>query len=163
MKRRLIALACVMVMAVSMLAGCGGAKAKEFSKAGMSITLTTAFTEKEMATQTAYYESQKAVVTCLKEEYSLLEDEGMSADDVTLEQYAEAVITLNGLDSEVQTEDGLTYIRYDKSLNGKDFSYYATCFKGTDAFWLIQFACESKNFDTMHDTFKTWAKSVKFS
>lgn len=163
MKIRVIALACVLVMAVSMLAGCGSVKAKEFSKAGMSITLTTAFTEKEMATQTAYYESQKAIVTCLKEEFSILEDEGLSADDVTLEQYGEAVIVMNGLDSEVQTEDGLTYIRYDKSLNGKDFSYYATVFKGTDAFWMIQFACESKNFDSMHEIFKTWAKSVKFS
>lgn len=165
MKKRLIALTGALVMLVSLLASCGnaGAAAQEFSKAGMSITLTKAFTEKEMASLTAYYESQKVIVTCLKEEFTQFEALGVSSDDISLDDYAELVIANNQMDMDAVKEDDLTYFKYDKTVSGKDFSYMACVFKSTDAFWLIQFACETKNFDSMQDQMKNWAKTVKFS
>lgn len=166
MKKRIIALTAAMVMLVSLFASCGNAgsaPAKEFSKAGMSISLTETFVEKEMASLTAYYESPKVIVTCLKEEFTQFEALGVSSDDITLDDYAELVIENNQMDLDATKEDGLTYFTYEKTVSGKDFSYMACVYKSSDAFWLIQFACEQKNFDSMKEQMKSWAQTVKFS
>lgn len=55
-------------------------------------------------------------------------------------------------------EDGLVYFTYEKSNNGKDYKYYATVFKGTDAYWLIQFACEVDDFDKFLPDFQKMGK-----
>ena len=82
---------------------------------------------------------------------------------MTLNEYAKLVITANSLTATAAEEDGLVYFTYEKSNNGKDYKYYATVFKGTDAYWLIQFACEVDDFDKFLPDFQKWAKSVKFS
>ena len=134
---------------------------KEFSKSGMTITLTDGFVEKDLVSQTAYYESTKAIVTALKEEFSLFEQAGY--EDMTLEEYGNLVLTTNSFDTEMQHKNGLSYFTYEKSVSGKDFKYFATVFEGSDAFWLIQFASEQKNFDTFQPKFEKWANSVKFT
>ena len=135
--------------------------AKDFTKAGATITLTDKFMEQELATQTAYYVSQTSIVTTLKEEFSLFK--GTEYEVMTLKEYADLVIDANTLKASAAEKDGLVYFTYEKSMNGKDYKYYATVFKGTDAYWLIQFACEVKNFDKFLPDFEGWAKSVKFS
>lgn len=138
------------------------AKAKEFSKAGMTITLTSDFIEKEIASQTAYYESQKHIVMVLKEEFTIFESIGISTD-ISVKEYAKLVIDNNLMTSEVEEKDGLTYFKYEKTINGKQSSYFATVFKSSDAFWLIQFACESKNAEDSEDLFVEWGQSIKFN
>ena len=160
MKKRFTALVCVAAMAVCMLASCG-ASSKDFSAAGMTITLTNAFTEKELASATSYYESTTSIVLTLKEEFSLFEQNGISTD-ISLKEYAELIAYNNGFDVEIIENDGLTYFTYENTANGKDFTYLATVHKCSDAFWLIQFACESKNYEKLSKDFMTWAKSVKF-
>lgn len=127
-----------------------------FSGNGFSITLNSSFVEKELASMTAYYESQKVIVTVLKEELSLFS--GYDVD--TLNDYAELVISANSLENvDVLEKDGLVYFEYEKSTNGKDFKYLATVHKGSDAFWLVQFASESKNYDTLRSDMEGYAKS----
>ena len=139
----------------------GKAKEKDSSKSGATITLTDEFTEQELVSQTAYYVSMKSIVTMLKEEFSLFK--GTEYENMTLNEYAKLVITANSLTATAAEEDGLVYFTYEKSNNGKDYKYYATVFKGTDAYWLIQFACEVDDFDKFLPDFQKWAKSVKFS
>lgn len=159
---------CLLLCCAVLLAGVCGCgllggepAAKDFSKSGATITLTEQFTEKDLISQTAYYESRKAIVTMLKEEYSMFRN--TEYEDMTLTQYAKLVIQVNGLSGKVSEENGLTYFTYEKSTNGKDFKYYATVFKGPDAYWLIQFACETENFTEYQPEFQKWAKSVTFS
>ena len=90
-----------------------------------------------------------AIVTGLKEEFSTLEAAGLTKDS-TVEDYAKAVTTNNQKDSEIKTEDGLTYFTYTSDV------------KSNDAFWLFNFACDSSNQEKFESTFKTWAKSVSF-
>jgi len=138
------------------------AKTKEFTKAGMTITLTTDFFEKEIASQTAYYESQKYMVTTLKEEFTIFESYGMSTD-ISAKEYAKLVIDNNMIASTIEEKDNLVYFEYEKAVNGKQISYFATVYKSSDAFWLIQFACESKNAEDSQDLFIEWAQTIKFS
>ena len=133
------------------------AKDKTFSKAGMSIVLTEKFTEKEQAAYTSAYDSERVAVFTLKEEFTLQEGLG----DLSLNQYAQLVIEANKLDAETKKEGDLTYFQYTKQANGKDNNYYAYVYKSADAFWLIQFACESKYNETTTELFIKWAKSVK--
>lgn len=139
--------------------GCSllGPKDKAFSKEGMTITLTDAFTEQEIITQTAYYVSNEAIVTALKED-------GTSLGNRTVADYAKLVCTVNKLtSSEVVAKDGYAEFTYEKDVSGKSYYYYARCFKNGTDFWLIQFACETKNQSRYTPIFDKWASSVTFS
>lgn len=160
MKKRYIALAMMICVIAVALCGCFESD-KEFSKAGMTITLTSNFVEKEHVSQTAYYESTTSIVTVLKESFSSVS----GFKDYTLEQYTDAVLKANGLKAEITKYDDKEYysFTYEKNINGKDFYYFATTFKGPDAFWLIQFACTTSNKDRFQANFVKWADSVKFA
>jgi len=137
------------------------AKPKEFTKAGMTISLTSDFNEKEIASQTAYYESQKYIVMVLKEEFTIFESVGISTD-ISVKEYAELVIGNNMMATAIEEKDNLTFFKFEKTINGKQFSYFATVHKSSDAFWLIQFACESKNAEDSQDLFIEWGQTIKF-
>ena len=138
------------------------AKTKEFAKAGMTITLTSDFYEKEIASQTAYYESQKYIVSVLKEEFTIFESMNISTD-ISAKEYAKLVLDNNMLTSPIEEKDNLTYFKYEKTTNGKLFSYFATVHKSSDSFWLIQFVCESKNAEDSQDLFVEWGQSIKLN
>ena len=131
-------------------------KPKTFSKAGMSITLTESFVEQDLITQTAYYVSMNAVVTALKED-------GSSIPNYSVKDYAELVCQANGLNqSSVVAKDGYAEFTYEKEVSGKEYYYYARCFKNGTDFWLFQFACETKNTEDYTERFEAWASSVTF-
>lgn len=156
MKKRnlLVILLCAVMLFTT---ACGlGASPKTFTKSGMSIELTDRFTEKDILTYTASYQSFDTAVMALKEEYSYFE--GL---DLDLDGYAELIIKTNSMDCEVQHKDGLTYFCYENSASGKDFAYTAFVYEGEDAYWMIQFGCEAKNAEKFADTFLGYAKTVK--
>ncbi len=149
----------------AMLAVCiafsGCVSEKKFEKAGMSITLTSAFHEKELAAYTSYYESADALVLTLKEEFSLLS--GMENKSVS--QYTDMVLENNKFSAEKLTREGKAYMyfTYEKTVNGKDFYYLATTHKSSDAFWLIQFACVKEDKEKLTEDFLGWADTVVFT
>ena len=160
MKKQLsvIALCLVICTLFLTLAGCAlfEPKDKSFSKAGMTITLNTGFSEQEIVSQTAYYVSQKAIVTALKED-------GSTIADYTVADYAKLVCEVNKLDSDtIVAKDGYAEFTYEKEVSGKDYFYYARCFKNGTDFWLFQFACETKNTEEYKAIFEKWASSVTF-
>lgn len=159
MKKRLLALAVAAVAVLSLLCGCFSS-AKTFEKSGMQITLTSNFVEKEIVSQTAYYESPNAIVTALKEEFSLVP--GFSS--YSLSKYTDLVLSNNKLTATKQSREGKEYLyfTYEKTVSGKDFYYLATTHKTTDAFWLIQFACTVDKKEEKTETFLKWADSITF-
>jgi len=139
----------------------GDTKPKEFSKAGLSITLDDSFTEEEMLAFTAYYQTSRCFVSTIKEEFSLFEDAGISTD-IPLDDYAQMVmenssitplITYKGVE-----KSGFTF---NNEANGKKYFYYATVRKGTDAFWLIQFCCADTDKTDFFPRFESWADTIK--
>ena len=129
---------------------------KVFEKAGLSMTLNEDFTEKDHVSYTAVYVSTKIEVCTLKEDFESL---NLSKDTDTNE-YAKLVIQANKLTCEPTTKDGLTYFQFEKEVKGKNFTYYGFVYKGSDAFWLVQFGCESDKTEKYEDDIFKYAKSV---
>ena len=160
--KKITVLALSLVLLLS-AAGCSrssfnNAKDKTFSKDSISIVLTTAFAEKEQDIYTAVYDSVRAAVYIQKEEFELAE--GFS--DLSLQEYAQLVIDNNGIDSEISGIDGLTYFVYERESEGKTGKTRACVYKSDDAFWLIHFACDIKDYDGLSESITKWAKSVEF-
>lgn len=134
---------------------------KTYSKSGFSITMSDDFVEKELVAYTYYLESTTAIMTALKEDFSTFEAVGVSTD-ISLKEYAELIVTANALDSntEITESDGLTYFTYEKDVSGKSFFYVCYVFKGSNAFWSMNLACETSNKDEFTPKFNEWAKSV---
>lgn len=127
---------------------------KVFSKSGLSITLTEDFREEDYLSFTATYESKNVLVIALKEEYVLFEDK------ISLEEYAQLVIDVNQIDADVKKTDGLINFSYIAQANGKNYKYFAVVYEGSDAFWMVQFACENEKYDELESTILQYAKSV---
>ena len=166
--RRIILLSTVLLLLLGSLCGCLPKKmmvipdeesigeAKTFEKAGLTITLTDEFVDQ--ASQLgfdAYYVTDFCGVVVLKEEFSM--KEGMAEE--SLEEYVNNVIKNNGhTDITAQYKDGLWF--YEHSSSGGNFvrSY---SYKGSDAFYIVQFICRASDAETLGDTFYLWAQSVK--
>lgn len=133
---------------------------KTFTKAGMTITLTSDFEEEESISQTARYISKQFAVVALKEEFMVLSKFNISSD-ISLKEYAGLIIANNGLNATVQEQDGIICFKYNQQLNGKDITSFSTVYKASDAFWVITFACETQNFESTQPQFMNWAKTIK--
>ncbi len=161
MKKKIVSFLIAVTALVVCLCGFSAcASEKTFEKAGMKITLTSDFYEKELASQTAYYESSSAIVTALKEEFTLMS--GLSG--YSLSKYTDMVLTNNRISAEKHEREGKEYIyfTYEKTVSGKDFYYLATTHKADDAFWLIQFACVTSDKDEFSAQFLEWADTITF-
>ena len=131
---------------------------KDFSNDGMSITLTAEFEAMEYEGFTQCYEGKLAAVLALKEEFSL----APVLKDYSAEDYGRLVLRGNGMDEKdlVVTED-LVYFTYVRPVeNGKEYFYLAAVYRGSDAFWLIQFAAPETLREDYEPLFLQWAASV---
>jgi len=129
-------------------------ESKIFEKEGIKLTLTDKFIEKESELGFyAYYVSDFCGVVVLKEEFSL--EEGLA--DRSLEEYIGNVITNNGhTDIKPQNKDDLWFYVSD-SGETRSYSY---SFKGSNAFWIVQYLCVSSDANKLEDLFFLWANSV---
>ena len=133
---------------------------KDFSVEGMTITLNEEFSRTNYEGFTQCFESKAVAVFTLKEAFSLMP----GLEDYTLRDYADLVVSANGMSSaELKEEQGILYFAYvTQGGDGEDYYYVATLHKGSDAFWLIQFATPASNQEKLHDRCIDWAATVKF-
>ena len=159
--KKFVAALLLLTVVLTALSSCFEASAKDFSKAGMTITLNENFYEKEYVSYTAVYESADIAVYALKEEKSLFEQYGYK--NLSLTEYGNMVLEANKLTANtISRADGLSFFTYEKQANGKDFYYKAYIFEVSDAFWLVQFACMADKKDTYDSVITEYAKSIKF-
>ena len=128
---------------------------KKFEKDGFSILLTDKFTEEQSQMGfDAYFVADFCGVCVLKEEFTL--EEGLA--EKSLEEYTASVIANNGHTGITpQTKGGLWF--YERTNAGSYARSY--CYKGSDAFWIVQFLCNPSDAQTLGDTFYLWAQSVE--
>ncbi len=169
MKKITVYLQCIMLIGVMLitvfLGSCSlvGAKPETFTKSGMSITLTDDFFEDEYVGYTSCYRSQKIQVFVLKEFFGVLSSVIDSSAANALRKYTELLIEVNKSDADIRTADGLTYFEYDYADGGNNYTYVCYTYKSNDAFWLIQFAFFTRNYDSLRSTVKEYAASVTFN
>ncbi len=127
---------------------------------GISITLNEAFKEVDYNNYTVAYNSENVTVLVLKEEFSLLEGFG----DYTVMQYADMVRESNSKHSPTTVSEDEDLVSFEYGYFNKEvnmaYKYFTTMFKGDDAFWLVQFACEEDKYETLKPEMIKYAKSV---
>ena len=155
---------CLSLLLAVTVTGCGmfrdpkTADAKDFTLEGLTITLTDAFRNLKVEGATGGYQARDCTLFLIKEPFDLLEN----GENLTLDEYAELVKANNSLDVEIKTEENLTYFERTASADGVEFSYYSVMYRAPDAFWLLQFACETTDYEEYRPYFVNWAKSVTF-
>ena len=75
-----------------------------------------------------------------------------------MEEYVRNVIANTGHTGiEPQSKDDLWF--YVRDANGtRSYSY---SYKGTNAFWIVQFICDEANEDALKDIFYLWSEGVE--
>jgi hypothetical protein len=135
-------------------------EAAEFSSNGLKITLTEAFSETTVENYTVCFASKSVLVLGLKEAFSI--QEGLA--DLTLNEYAALVRQSNSEKSptEISKENGLTSFEYSflNTEENKTYRYFTVMYKGSDAFWTVQLACEESAYEEYKPYMIEWAKSV---
>ncbi len=136
---------------------------KEFTSAGMTITLTEDFDQEFMDGFTAAYKSPEAAMFAIKEEFSLME----GAENLSIEEYVDILFQNNPLTAEsvLNTEGEIPWFEYTymDPMEGQTYRYYVAVYKTEDAFWLVQFATPEAMAEEMTPQFHAWAESVSFS
>lgn len=132
---------------------------KVFTESGMSITLNEDFNEETLGGFDAVYSSDEIAVFVLNEKFG---NDGVY-EDMTVDEYCNAVIESNGKNAQPQHKDGLTYYEYDGISNdGYKFRYLAFTYKTDDGFCLVQFAVHEEMYSIYEEDIFTYAKSVTF-
>lgn len=159
--KKFLALCLSAILLVSLLGCSGSSKEKTFSKDGFEITLTGAFKETTLENYFVGYDSQNVAVIVLKEDFTLFDN----AADITVNDYAKLVKANNAArnPSAIKTSDGIPSFEYTFKNVQEDtvYHYYATFFKGTDAFWMIQFASKDSEYAEQKENFENWAKTIQ--
>ena len=81
---------------------------------------------------------------------------------MTLTDYTEAILANNDKDLPISVDDGIVSFSFEESIGGIIQSYYVCVYRGSDAFWTIQFICEQGQKAQLDASMKEWAKSVRF-
>ena len=159
--RKILTVVICMLIVASTLVGCDFllAKDKEFSTSGMTITLTTAFSEKSYIGYTAYYQSFDVLVFVLKEEKTTFPEDYR---DMTVAEYAELLCGVNSVESNVMTVGNYAQFSYTAEISGEVYYYYARCYKTADSFWMIQFACFNSDAGKLSAKINKWADTISF-
>lgn len=127
-----------------------------FEKAGITLHLTDKFKEEQSELGfDAYYTADYCGVVVLKEPFTL--EEGLAA--VSIEQYIKDVIENNGhTNIHPQHSDGLWY--YVNYNNSSYCCVYSYAYKGTDAFYVVQYIINIVDEETLKSVIHDWAKAT---
>ena len=166
---RLFSFLIVLVVAITAVA-CGDVTPKTFSDSGISITLDSSFEKKTVEGRTLCYSNKDESVFVTKEPFSAFAGTSISQYSSLLE-YTELVLENNRLSAQITERDSYIFFEYEREVETEAFcfskkqkvSYLAVTYKSGSAFWLVQFACKSDDYDQTKDRFFGYADSVTFN
>ena len=110
---------------------------------------------------TFLYSNSNIMIAGLREDFSMFEEYGYNIGEFSLEEYGDLIRQGNEReDPFVEDKYGNLYITYFNSANDDDFYYHSVIYKGSDAFWLVHFACYSEYWMLYEDEFQLLADTV---
>lgn len=127
---------------------------------GVKMKLTDSFEETELDGFTFAYASEDVVVFGVNESFSLME----GFEKYSPEEYGELVIENNGVDAQLQNENGVIFFEYEfyNSEVDVNYSYFVAVYKSFDSFWTVNFAVAEEDYEIYRPLFLEWAESVMF-
>jgi hypothetical protein len=154
-----IFIAAIFFVIVLTLTACGS-KPKDFSSAGITITLTEDFIEKEVIQAPLYLESMNHIFMGMRESKSELAVYNIS----TLRKYIDAVLANGNVNAQIETfdEDGIYYLYayYSATVSEVEYGYMLIVMEGQNHYYSMNFGCLNKNLDKHKDTYFSWAKTI---
>ena len=132
---------------------------KTFEFEGLKITLTEAFRVDEQSDESVWYESYGETSVAI-DVFDFI------GTDVSLDEFVSAIIKeythTGGFEniSEVKAEDDFLYFDYDCEMFGFEFKYMEAFYMSNGCLWTVYFMCDIEDYDTLHEYFIKWAKSV---
>lgn len=151
----------LVVLALSLilsLAGCGSSP-KNFTVSDLTITLNTNFTEAKAPDFDIYIKSDAVVFTAVSETMQDLETAGYEI--ATLNDYCLEILELNNTpSSSLQKRNNYYYFTNTKTSSGAKYTYVHCMFEGPTSYWVCEFVCKTKHFDTYEDDILKWADSI---
>lgn len=161
MKRTLAAILTV-VLLLTALCGCE-LTSKEFSYKELTITAPRSMkdaTDDQIANKADYVISNSTMaIFVLREDFSTFPK---GYEDLSVKEYAELVLEANNLHEDLEEDDDLVTFTFRKTEDGVSYTYIAACYKSEEAFWLVQAACKTTQYDKMRDKMMDCLKSVTF-
>lgn len=134
-------------------------KDKAFTGSHHSITLTNRFEQDEEDDEgyEAIYEKDDVLVMISKETFVSLGEYG----SISVTEYNEIIQkgTEAPTKTAVRTEDGLCYYDHTLIIDGESFTYRVFAYKGSDAFWLVQFVVYTEDMEKNQADIMAWAKT----
>lgn len=137
--------------------------AKTFTEEiGFSITLTEAFSKYDMDGCTLCYDSSQVAVFCIQNKLS----DYPEMAKISFEEYVADVMKKNA-DKKFTRQfeiDGIACVEYeaDDLTQEKTWYFLTAIMDSGDAYWLVQFMCESGYRDALSPAFETWLSSISF-
>ena len=134
---------------------------KTFEKNGMKITVTDEF--REMAEEGFFFAAAKEDLSffLLSSPFSLYENTDFSAE-TSLSQWALLFLEKEPGDQEaIQTKDSLCFADKTQEKNGSRFSHRLFFFKGSDAFWILDFSAAEENFARLETEIFSYASTLQ--
>lgn len=149
--------------AVLALTACSSGPAeKDFTVAGLTITLNEEFTETASERFDGCFFSVDTIVTVRRETDAMLADAGYTGT-MTAQHYAEIAAGGNELDTEIRERDGLVCFDYDVPADGVSYHCLAVVLRSDDSFWLIHFMCAGELYPLNEAAYLEYAASVTFA
>jgi hypothetical protein len=157
-KRIVLLFVCAGMMGI--LCGCYS-NPKNFSKAGMTIMLTTEFEEGSAEAFDVYLKSEDVIFAATEETTDELERAGYEIN--SLADYADEILNLKGASkNDLQVRNDYRYFVTTDTVSGASYTYVRCIFKADDAYWVCEFACKTKNYNRFSDKILDWADTIKF-
>ncbi len=132
-------------------------KEQAFTGSDYSITLTDRFEKESYEGYEAIYEKDDVVVMISKETFASLGEYG----SVSVTEYNEIIRegTKAPTKTELRTQDNLCYYDHTAVIDGENYTYRVFAYKGSDAFWLVQFVVYTEDLEKTDADIMIWAKS----
>lgn len=86
---------------------------------------------------------------------------GLDLSAMTTAEYADLTAEANGIGQQFDTdENGNLYVSYNARMDGVEYYYHTVLYRGSDAFWLVTFACFEEVAEDYAGLFTEWSGSV---
>ena len=128
--------------------------------AGLAISMSADMKRTPNESFALFYTSEHCMVSALREDFELLGSVGIGSADMTVEEYISIVETNNGMTFSPDLYGNPAAV-YENEVSGSTFVYYSTVRKGSDAFWLVSFACLAAERETYLPQFMLWGSSIE--
>lgn len=128
-----------------------------FEKEDFQITLTEDFSEESLEDFLAVYISKSVYVFVMQEEKSYF-------DDITLEEYAQLVLEVNGrTDLLINKQEQYLWYEFTETPDAQELYYVSVCCEYEDAFYVVSFSTPVENRVDYKEQFLDWADTISFA